>query len=147
MGPNIPSSCGCSREWGIKGKSESLLGGGVIGENRSMIIMGIVSVVKEKKRVEILRRGETEGMGRECEKWSEGAKTEFWWVEYWDGEEVLVRCLCVKSRNEEIRFRREVAVAVAAVVVVFNFNKALLNLQPKKRGIIPFLCAAKENKL
>ena len=102
MGPNIPSSCGCSREWGIKGKSESLLGGGVIGENRSVIIMGIVSVVKEKKRVEILRRGETEGMGRECEKWSEGAKREFWWVEYWDGEEVLVRCLCVKSRNEEV---------------------------------------------
>ena len=101
MGPNIPSSCGCSKEWGIKGKSESLLGGGVIGENRSVIIMGIVSVVKEKKRVEILRRGETEGMGRECEKWSEAAKREFWWLEYWDGE-VFVRCLCVKIQNEEV---------------------------------------------
>ena len=39
-------------------------------------------------------------MGRECREWSERAMREFWLVEYWDGEEVLVRCLCVKSRNE-----------------------------------------------
>ena len=54
-------------EWmRIKGKSWGLLGGGVIGENRGVIGMGIFMVVSEKIGFQILRREEvTERMGGE----------------------------------------------------------------------------------
>ena len=72
MGFDVPSSRSCSRDWRIKRKSESLLGGGVVGENRVVI----VRAVKAEQGVEISGRSETHGMGRECEEWGGGSQRE-----------------------------------------------------------------------